>query len=66
MELSEAEHQMRSVNEGNESLKVMREEAIHELELLRAQIEVCQKENRQLLKKQEIYVEESAEIMGNR
>ncbi|MED6264129.1 hypothetical protein CHARACLAT_011560, partial [Characodon lateralis] len=66
MELSETVHQMRSLNEGNQSLEVMKEEAMQELERLRAQIEARQKENRLLLKEQEICREESAEIMGSR
>ncbi|XP_054910781.1 coiled-coil domain-containing protein 146 isoform X2 [Poeciliopsis prolifica] len=65
-ELSEAKHQMRSVDEGNQSLEVMREEVMQELERLRARIEAWQRENRQLLKKQEICREESSEIMGSR
>ncbi|MEQ2303639.1 hypothetical protein AMECASPLE_019052, partial [Ameca splendens] len=66
MELSETVHQMRSLNEGNQSLEVMKEEAMQELERLRAQIEARLKENRLLLKEQEICREESAEIMGSR
>ncbi|XP_016519953.1 coiled-coil domain-containing protein 146 isoform X1 [Poecilia formosa] len=64
--LSEAKHQMRSVNEDNQSLEVRREEAMLELERLRARMEARQRENRQLLKKQEISREESSEIMGSR
>lgn len=66
MELSETKHQMRSVSEGNQSLEMRRQEAMQELEQLRAQIEACQKENRRLLKEQEISREEFAEIMGSR
>ncbi|XP_038163447.1 myosin-1-like [Cyprinodon tularosa] len=65
MELSETKHQMRSVSEGNQSLEMRRQEAMQELEQLRAQIEACQKENRRLLKEQEISREEFAEIMGS-
>uniref|UniRef100_A0A3Q2P600 Coiled-coil domain containing 146 n=1 Tax=Fundulus heteroclitus TaxID=8078 RepID=A0A3Q2P600_FUNHE len=66
LELSETKHQMSSVNERNQSLEVMRGEAMQEVERLRAQIEAHQKENRRLMKEQEICREESAEIMGSR
>ncbi|XP_043964543.1 coiled-coil domain-containing protein 146 isoform X10 [Gambusia affinis] len=65
-ELSETKHQMRSLNEGNQSLEVMREEVMQELERLGALIAARQLENRQLLKKQEICREESSEVMGSR
>lgn len=65
-ELSETKHQMRSANEGNQSLEVMREEVMQELERLRALVAARQRENRQLLKKQEICQEESSELMGSR
>ncbi|KAM4712370.1 coiled-coil domain-containing protein 146 [Anableps anableps] len=65
-ELSDTRHQMRSVNVENQSLEMTREEVMQELERLRAQIEAHQKENRQLLKKQQICREESSEIMGSR
>ncbi|XP_023206239.1 coiled-coil domain-containing protein 146 [Xiphophorus maculatus] len=65
-ELSETKHQMRSANEGNQSLEVVKEEVMQELERLRARIAARQRENRQLLKKQEICQEESSELMGSR
>ncbi|XP_024861443.1 coiled-coil domain-containing protein 146 [Kryptolebias marmoratus] len=65
-EISETEEQVKVVDERNESLRMMKEEVIQQLEDLRAQIDGCQREQRELLKKQELSREEMAEHMGNR
>lgn len=65
-EFSEMEKQMKVVDERNNSVRMMREEVTWELEELRAQIEACQRKQRELLEKQEVSREEMAEHMGNR
>nr|XP_015813462.2 LOW QUALITY PROTEIN: coiled-coil domain-containing protein 146 [Nothobranchius furzeri] len=66
LEGSETEHEVKVVDERNQSLRMMREEAIQELEGLKAQTEVCLKEQRRLLMEQEVSKEEMAELLGNR
>lgn len=65
-EISEMEQQVKEVEERNHSLRLKKKEVIKELEGLRAQVEVSQKEVRQLVKEQEVNREQEAELMGNR
>ncbi|XP_029017231.1 coiled-coil domain-containing protein 146 [Betta splendens] len=66
MEISEVKQQVKEVEERNHSLRMKREEAIKDVEGLRAQVEVSQKEVRQLVKEQEVNREQEAELTGNR
>ncbi|XP_013869918.1 coiled-coil domain-containing protein 146 isoform X3 [Austrofundulus limnaeus] len=66
MEISETEQQMKVVDERNDAMRMMREEVARELEEVRAQIEACQREQRELLKKQEVSREEMADHMGTK
>lgn len=66
IEITEIEQQIKLVEERNQSLRMVREDMMKELEDLRAQVDACQRENRQLMKNQEVSREEAAEMMGSR
>lgn len=66
IEILETQQQMKVVDKRNESLRMMREEVIQKLEDIREQIEGRQREQRELLKEQEVSREETAQNMGNR
>ncbi|KAK2883115.1 hypothetical protein Q8A73_022048 [Channa argus] len=65
-EISEMEQQVKEVEECNLSFSMKKKEAKQELEGLRAQIEVRQKQYKQLVKEQEVNREQEAEFKGNR
>ncbi|XP_076009275.1 coiled-coil domain-containing protein 146 [Genypterus blacodes] len=65
-EISGMEHQVKALDERNQSFKLKRNEAMKELEGHKEQLEACKAECRRLLKEQEINKEEEAVLMGNR
>ncbi|TMS02944.1 Coiled-coil domain-containing protein 146 [Larimichthys crocea] len=65
-EISEMEQHVKEVEQRNHSLRSKCKEMNEEQERLRALIETSQRECRQLLKEQEVYREEEAELLGNR
>ncbi|XP_019123017.2 coiled-coil domain-containing protein 146 isoform X3 [Larimichthys crocea] len=65
-EISEMEQHVKEVEQRNHSLRLKCKEMNEEQERLRALIETSQRECRQLLKEQEVYREEEAELLGNR
>ncbi|XP_041833687.1 coiled-coil domain-containing protein 146 isoform X2 [Melanotaenia boesemani] len=66
MEISEIQKEVKVVDERNQSVRMMREEMVQELEGVKTQVEACQNDCRQLLKEQEFRREEKAEFIGNR
>ncbi|TKS90704.1 Coiled-coil domain-containing protein 146 [Collichthys lucidus] len=65
-EISEMEQHVKEVEQRNHSLRSKCKEMNEERERLRALIETSQRACRQLLKEQEVYREEEAELLGNR